>query len=99
MTSPMILQAEGIHKRFGNNEVLKGISVTASKRNVISIIDSSGSGKSTFLRCLNLLEQPNAGRIGLDGKELALVPSKDGSLKVSSPAQLQRLRSQVSMVF
>ena len=99
MTSPMILQAEGIHKRFGSNEVLKGISVTASKGNVISIIDSSGSGKSTFLRCLSLLEQPNAGRIGLDGKELALVPSKDGSLKVSSPAQLQRLRSQMSMVF
>ena len=99
MTSPIILQAEGIHKRFGSNEKLKGISVTASKRNVISMIGSSGSGKSTFLRCLSLLEQPNADRIFLDGEELALVPSKDGSLKVSSPAQLRRLRSQVSMVF
>ena len=99
MTDSIILQADGIFKRFGNNEVLKGVSVTASKGDVISMIGSSGSGKSTFLRCLNMLEQPNAGRIVLDGEELALVPSKDGSLKVSSPAQLQRLRSQVAMVF
>jgi len=95
----MILQGLDIHKRFGNNEVLKGISVTAEKGDVISMIGSSGSGKSTFLRCLNLLEQPNAGRIILDGDELQLVPDKDGTLKVSSPAQLQRLRSEVAMVF
>jgi arginine/ornithine transport system ATP-binding protein len=95
----MILQGLDIHKRFGGNEVLKGITVTAEKGDVISMIGSSGSGKSTFLRCLNLLEQPNAGRIILDGDELSLVPDKDGSLKVSSPAQLQRLRSEVAMVF
>ena len=99
MAKEMILQGLGIHKRFGNNEVLKGISVTAEKGDVISMIGSSGSGKSTFLRCLNLLEQPNAGRIILDGDELQLVPDKDGTLKVSSPAQLQRLRSEVAMVF
>jgi len=95
----MILQGLNIHKRFGNNEVLKGISVTAEKGDVISMIGSSGSGKSTFLRCLNLLEQPNIGRIILDGDELQLVPDKDGTLKVSSPLQLQRLRSEVAMVF
>lgn len=100
MADHLILQAEGIHKRFGNNEVLKGVSVKAKKGDVISMIGSSGSGKSTFLRCLNLLEQPNAGRITLDGEELALVPDKkSGALKVSSTAQLQRLRSEVSMVF
>ena len=99
MAKETILQGLGIHKRFGNNEVLKGISVTAEKGDVISMIGSSGSGKSTFLRCLNLLEQPNAGRIILDGDELQLVPDKDGTLKVSSPAQLQRLRSEVAMVF
>jgi len=95
----MVLQGLDIHKRFGHNEVLKGISVTAEKGDVISMIGSSGSGKSTFLRCLNLLEQPNAGRIILDGNELQLVPDKDGTLKVSSPAALQRLRSEVTMVF
>ena len=100
MSDQLILQAEGIHKRFGNNEVLKGVSVSAKKGDVISMIGSSGSGKSTFLRCLNLLEQPNAGRITLDGEELGLVPDKkSGALKVSSAAQLQRLRSEVSMVF
>jgi arginine/ornithine transport system ATP-binding protein len=88
-----------IHKRFDNNEVLKGVSVTAERGDVISMIGSSGSGKSTFLRCLNLLEQPNAGRILLEGDELNLVPDKQGTLQVSQPAQLQRLRSEVSMVF
>jgi arginine/ornithine transport system ATP-binding protein len=95
----MILQALAIHKCFGNHEVLKGVSVTARKGDVISMIGSSGSGKSTFLRCLNLLEQPNAGRIIVDGEELALVLDKAGALKVGSAAQLQRLRSEVAMVF
>jgi arginine/ornithine transport system ATP-binding protein len=99
LTHPFILQGLDIHKRFGNNEVLKGVSVTAARGDVISMIGSSGSGKSTFLRCLNLLEQPNAGRIILDGEELNLVSDKKGALQVSQPAQLQRLRSQVSMVF
>jgi len=96
---PAVLQAENIHKRFGANEVLKGVSVQAHAGDVISMIGSSGSGKSTFLRCLNLLEHPNAGRIVLDGDELELVPDRSGALKAKLPAQLQRLRSQVSMVF
>ncbi len=99
MTSSIQLQADNIHKRFGQNEVLKGVSITAHKGDVISMIGSSGSGKSTFLRCLNLLEQPNTGRIVLDGEELALVPDKNGALQAQSPAQLKRLRSQVAMVF
>ena len=99
MTHQTILQGLDIHKRFGNNEVLKGVSVCADKGDVISMIGSSGSGKSTFLRCLNLLEQPNAGRIILSGDELNLVSDKQGALKVSDPAQLQRLRSEVAMVF
>ncbi|OYU45323.1 MAG: histidine/lysine/arginine/ornithine ABC transporter ATP-binding protein [Burkholderiales bacterium PBB4] len=99
MANPPILQGLDICKRFGTNEVLKGVSVTAHKGDVISMIGSSGSGKSTFLRCLNLLEQPNAGRILIDGDELGLVPDKNGALKASNGAQLQRLRAQVSMVF
>ena len=99
MTHQTILQGLDIHKRFGNNEVLKGVSVCADKGDVISMIGSSGSGKSTFLRCLNLLELPNAGRILLAGDELNLVSDKQGALKVSDPAQLQRLRSEVAMVF
>ena len=83
MSSHTILQGLDIYKRFGSNEVLKGVSVTANKGDVISMIGSSGSGKSTFLRCLNLLEQPNAGRIVLDGEELQMAPDKQGMLKVS----------------
>jgi arginine/ornithine transport system ATP-binding protein len=99
MTNTTILQGLDIFKRFGNNEVLKGVSVSAQKGDVISMIGSSGSGKSTFLRCLNLLEQPNAGRIILDGDELALSPDKHGALKATNASQLQRLRAQVAMVF
>jgi arginine/ornithine transport system ATP-binding protein len=94
-----VLQALDIHKRFGSHEVLKGVSIEAHAGDVISMIGSSGSGKSTFLRCLNLLEQPNAGRIVLDGEELKLKEDKDGVLQAVDQVQLQRLRSQVSMVF
>ena len=99
MAPHTILQGLDICKRFGTHEVLRGVSVTANKGDVISMIGSSGSGKSTYLRCLNLLEQPNAGRIVLDGEELQLVPDQHGTLKVASQAKLQQLRAQVSMVF
>jgi arginine/ornithine transport system ATP-binding protein len=93
------LTAENITKRFGEAQVLKGVSVRANAGDVISMIGSSGSGKSTFLRCINLLEKPNAGRIVLDGEELRLAPDKTGSLMAADAAQLQRLRSRVAMVF
>lgn len=70
------LSVEGIHKSFGENQVLRGVSLEAKAGDVISIIGSSGSGKSTFLRCMNLLEKPNQGRISLDGVPLKLVPQK-----------------------
>ncbi len=94
-----LLQADNISKRFGNNEVLRGVSVRARQGDVISMIGSSGSGKSTFLRCLNLLEQPHGGSIAVDGETLALTPDRDGNLKAQSPAALQRLRTRVAMVF
>ena len=93
------LVAENICKRFGENEVLKGVSLRANQGDVIAMIGSSGSGKSTFLRCLNLLEQPNAGRIVVGGEELKLTPDKDGSLKAADAQQLQRHRASVAMVF
>ena len=64
------LIAENIHKRFDDLEVLKGLSVAANEGDVISIIGSSGSGKSTFLRCINYLEIPDQGRIVVDGEEV-----------------------------
>jgi arginine/ornithine transport system ATP-binding protein len=93
------LVAEGIHKRYGTAQVLRGVSVQAQAGDVIALIGASGSGKSTFLRCLNLLEAPNAGRIAVGGEDLALVPDRHGALQARDAAQLQRLRSQVAMVF
>src|SRR3990167_7324267 len=98
-TSTLKLQAENIHKRFGSVEVLKGVSLTAHAGDVISIIGSSGSGKSTFLRCINLLEKPHQGRIVVAGEELKLVPGANGELSASDPKQLQRMRTKLAMVF
>jgi arginine/ornithine transport system ATP-binding protein len=93
------LQAIDIHKKFGTNEVLKGVSLEAHAGDVISIIGSSGSGKSTFLRCINLLEKPNQGRIIVAGEELRLVPDKTGQLQAAEAKQLQRMRTRLAMVF
>ncbi|KIQ02140.1 MULTISPECIES: ATP-binding cassette domain-containing protein [Pseudomonas] len=93
------LEVKDLHKRYGSHEVLKGVSLAAKAGDVISIIGSSGSGKSTFLRCINLLEQPHAGQILLNGEALKLVPGKDGALRAADDKQLQRLRSRLAMVF
>jgi arginine/ornithine transport system ATP-binding protein len=98
-TTPLKLQVNNIHKRFGANEVLKGVSLSALAGDVISIIGSSGSGKSTFLRCINLLEKPHEGRIIVAGEELQLAPQRNGELHATDPHQLARLRTKLSMVF
>ncbi len=93
------LEALYIRKSYGSHEVLKGISLTAQAGDVISIIGSSGSGKSTFLRCMNLLERPQQGRIIVAGEELKLITAKDGMLKAADEKQLQRARAKLAMVF
>ncbi|MBP5089981.1 ATP-binding cassette domain-containing protein, partial [Pseudomonas chlororaphis] len=84
------LEIQDLHKSYGAHQVLKGVSLQAKAGDVISLIGSSGSGKSTFLRCINLLEQPSAGSILLNGEPLKLRASKLGSLKAADPKQLQR---------
>ena len=74
------LEIRDLHKRYGDLEVLKGISLTARDGDVISILGSSGSGKSTFLRCINLLENPHKGQIIVAGEELKLKAAKNGDL-------------------
>lgn len=68
MKEAVALQVKDLHKTFGQHEVLKGISLDAHRGDVISIIGSSGSGKSTFLRCINLLETPTSGEIWVNGE-------------------------------
>ncbi len=93
-----VLSIVDLHKSFGQQEILKGISLDLKKGEVISLLGSSGSGKSTFLRCINLLEIPNKGRICLKGEALSLSPSPKG-LVPNDQKQLQRFRSKVGMVF
>ncbi|SOE58253.1 amino acid ABC transporter ATP-binding protein, PAAT family [Burkholderia sp. D7] len=93
------LFVDDLHKRYGDNEVLKGVSLRAKAGDVISVIGSSGSGKSTMLRCINFLEQPNQGRIFVDGEEIRTLKDKYGALKAAEPKQLQRMRTRLSMVF
>ena len=88
-----------LHKRYGEHEVLKGVSLQANAGDVISIIGSSGSGKSTFLRCINFLEKPSEGSIVVSGQNINLVRDKDGQLKVADKNQLRLLRTRLTMVF
>lgn len=93
-----VLQATDIHKSFDDLEVLKGVSLTARPHDVISIIGSSGSGKSTFLRCLNCLEMPDKGSLAIDGEEIEF-SRRGGKIIRADPCQLLALRAQTAMVF
>ncbi|UVL58028.1 ABC transporter ATP-binding protein [Pseudomonas sp. B21-035] len=92
------LSVADLHKRYGDHEVLKGVSLQARKGDVISLIGASGSGKSTMLRCINFLEQPDAGVITLDQQTIKMRQGRAGS-RAPHPAQLQNLRTRLAMVF
>lgn len=94
----VVLQTTDIHKSFGELEVLKGISLTAYQGDVISILGSSGSGKSTFLRCINLLERPQQGEIILNGEALKFKQTRQGR-EPADRKQLARFRAKLAMVF
>ncbi|MCU9848615.1 ATP-binding cassette domain-containing protein [Defluviimonas sp. WL0024] len=95
MTKPeTILKAEDIHKSFGRLEVLKGISLEARNHDVISILGSSGSGKSTFLRCLNFLEIPTSGKVTVHGEEILVKNGKPQNVR-----HIEDIRSRLGMVF
>jgi arginine/ornithine transport system ATP-binding protein len=93
------LDIKELHKTFGHNQVLKGISLQAHKGDVISIIGSSGSGKSTFLRCINLLETPTSGDIFINGELIKMKTNRQGIPVPSDAKQVQRIRSRLAMVF
>lgn len=94
-----MIEVEQLHKRFGNIEVLKGVSLTAREGEVISLIGASGSGKSTLLRCINMLEVPDQGRILVDGESIHVNQTRPGLPLVSDAKQLVRIRSSLGMVF
>jgi len=83
-----VIKIEDLHKSYGQNEVLKGISTEVKEKEVIAIIGPSGSGKSTFLRCLNLLENPTSGKVTIAGDVLT-----------DKGTNIMKIREEVGMVF
>jgi octopine/nopaline transport system ATP-binding protein len=96
---PKAVVVNDLHKSFGSLQVLKGVSLTAREGDVVSMIGASGSGKSTFLRCINFLEMPTRGQIIVNGEEISLKPARDGNLHPMDARQLERVRTQLGMVF
>jgi polar amino acid transport system ATP-binding protein len=95
MADPMI-KLEGIHKRFGALEVLKGLDLHVAKGEVVCILGPSGSGKSTFLRCVNLLEPPEQGEIFIEGNDICKGP---GAGSGEQSWKLDFVRQRVGIVF
>jgi ABC-type histidine transport system ATPase subunit len=93
------LRVDDMHKSFGPHEVLKGISLTAHEHDVIAILGSSGSGKSTFLRCINLLEMPNSGAVRIRGELISMRQRRDGTQEPADRRQVERIRRTLGMVF
>ncbi|RMF86781.1 MAG: amino acid ABC transporter ATP-binding protein [Nitrospinota bacterium] len=94
-----MIRVEDLHKSFGSLEVLKGISLEVNKGDVVCIIGASGSGKSTFLRCINFLEEPTKGKIYIEGKLMGYRELPDGRLVRDSQANINRMRAEIGMVF
>ncbi len=93
-----MVKAEGVHKRFGRNEVLRGIDLTVASGEVLCLLGPSGSGKSTFLRCINHLEKINAGRLTVDG-ELVGYRQVGDKLHELRESEVARKRAEIGMVF
>jgi len=99
MQAESVLETKDICKSFLDIEVLRGISLRATEHEVVSILGSSGSGKSTFLRCINMLEIPDSGDVLVRGEKIAIKTNKLGKRVPENPKQVARIRSRLAMVF
>lgn len=93
-----VLEIKGLQKSYGDLHVIKGVDITAHKGDVVSLIGSSGSGKSTILRCCNLLEDSQDGEIRFKGEPIQW-QGTGANRKPGDPKQVQRIRTNFSMVF
>jgi polar amino acid transport system ATP-binding protein len=93
-----MVSAEGVHKRFGRLEVLRGITLEVMPGEVMCLLGPSGSGKSTFLRCINHLEKINAGRLWVDGELMGYRQVGD-RLHELRESEIARQRAEIGMVF
>ena len=98
MTDTPVLEIRNLHKQYGSLEVIKGVDITAHRGDVVSLIGSSGSGKSTILRCANLLEDSQQGDILFKGEAVHWKGTGLGR-HPADPKQVLRIRTNLSMVF
>ncbi|WP_026145090.1 amino acid ABC transporter ATP-binding protein [Pseudomonas asplenii] len=95
----LVIEALDIHKSFGNLPILKGVSLQVRRGEVVVLIGASGSGKTTFIRCINLLEDIQGGRIRVNGHAMGYRERADGSLVRDSERNIARQRRDIGMVF
>ena len=94
-----ILTLENIHKRFGPRQVLNGVDLTVQAGEVVVVIGASGSGKTSLLRCINLLNVPDQGRIVIDGEDIFHVDETGRDRLRLNAASVNRIRAKTGMVF
>ncbi|MGV8921114.1 MAG: amino acid ABC transporter ATP-binding protein [Pseudomonas sp.] len=99
MSEELVIEALDLHKSFGDLEILKGISLQVRRGEVVVLIGASGSGKTTFIRCINLLEEIQSGRIQVNGRAMGYRERADGSLVRDSERNIARQRRDIGMVF
>ena len=98
MADETMLKLEGLTKRFGKLEVLRGVDMEVTRGEVVCVLGPSGSGKSTLLRCINLLEPPNGGRIELQGRQIYPELEAGGEEEIDKES-IDQIRTRVGMVF
>jgi ABC-type polar amino acid transport system ATPase subunit len=94
-----VVEVRGLHKHFGHLHVLRGVDLTVERGEVLVIIGPSGSGKSTLLRCLNFLEEYDAGEVWFGGSLVGFRKRPDGRLVPDREASIAAIRAQMGMVF
>ncbi|MES3708646.1 amino acid ABC transporter ATP-binding protein [Pseudomonas putida] len=95
----LIIEALDIHKSFGALQILKGVSLQVRRGEVVVLIGASGSGKTTFIRCINLLEDIQSGRINVNGHPMGYRERRDGRIVRDSERNIARQRRDIGMVF
>ena len=98
MNTPL-LRVVGLHKHYGQQEVLKGISFELARSEILAVIGPSGSGKSTCLRCINYLEVPTKGHVYLEDRLIGETAGRNGKTRRMSDTELAPQRQDIGMVF
>lgn len=95
----IILQLERVHLSFGSKEVLRGVDLKVREGEVVVLIGASGSGKTSLLRCINLLNTPRSGRVVINDETIFEASPSDNGVSKIAPAEVNRIRSKTGMVF